>query len=85
MRFCEFSSTDKIKAATKSKAHSRIADHQSNEAAAAQPQSATDAQSAAIVRQQQQLKLRKKQLQMDKLRKRERDLAASITAAAQPT
>jgi hypothetical protein len=85
MRFCEFSSTDKIKATAVSKAHSRIADQQSNEAAVAQPQSATDAQSATLVRQQQQLKLRMKRLQMDKLRKRERDLAASITAAAQPT
>ena len=83
MRFDEFSSAEKIKAAATSSAHSIISDRQSNEDAAAQPQSAADAQYAAIKRQQQQLKQRKQQLQMDKLRKRERELAAVMSSTTQ--
>jgi hypothetical protein len=82
MRFVEFASSDIIRAAAKTRAHSIIADQSKIEGA--QPLSAQDAQTAAIKRQQQQLKKRKKQLQMDKLRKRERELAAAISSTAQP-
>jgi hypothetical protein len=82
MRFTEFASTDKIRATASSRAHSIIdADGALEDA---QPVSAQDAQAAAIKRQQQQLKQRKQQLQMDKLRKRERELAAAMSSTSQP-
>ena len=77
MRFAEFASTDKIRAAASSRARSIIAADGALEGV--QPISPHDAQAGAIKRQQQQLKQRKQQLQRDKLRKRERELATAIS------
>ncbi|NDB69964.1 MAG: hypothetical protein EB015_18575 [Methylocystaceae bacterium] len=82
MRFTEFASNDTIRTAAKSRARSIIATDGALEDA--HPISPQDAQAAAIKRQQQQLRQRKQQLQMDKLRKRERELAAAMSSTAQP-